>query len=244
MILVWSFFPLVRPRTGVVMSMQPRPWSDVPEQTAWMARASFREGNRALLECLVGPGLVRARGRQRTDSTHVLGAIRDMNRLELAGETLRAALEALAVAAPAWLAQVIGPSWRDVYGARIDNLHLPDSATKRAELMVGFGRDGYHLLDAVHGPDAPGWLRELLAVAALRLIRIQQFYRDVDNATGRQEVRRREKAPDGDGLPPGRDAIISPYDLASIRGRGSVRSRRWGRRGRGRRLGRGSLRRR
>ena len=45
-------------------------------------------------------GLVKAGGRQRTDSTHVLGAIRELNRLELAGESLRAALEALAVAAP------------------------------------------------------------------------------------------------------------------------------------------------
>ena len=50
----------------------------------------------ALLERLAGLGLVRAGGRQRTDSTHVLGAIRALNRLELAGETLRAALEALA----------------------------------------------------------------------------------------------------------------------------------------------------
>ena len=58
----------------------------------------------ALLERLAGLGLVKAGGRQRTDSTHVLGAIRALNRLELAGETLRAALEALAVAAPGWLA--------------------------------------------------------------------------------------------------------------------------------------------
>jgi len=31
-------------------------------------------------------GLVSAGGRQRTDSTHVLGAVRSLNRLELAGE--------------------------------------------------------------------------------------------------------------------------------------------------------------
>jgi hypothetical protein len=66
----------------------------------------------ALLERLAGLGLVRAGGRQRTDSTHVLGAIRMLNRLELAGETLRAALEALAVAAPGWLAGVIDESWQ------------------------------------------------------------------------------------------------------------------------------------
>jgi len=100
-----------------------------------------------------------------------------------------------------------------VYGARIDNLHLPTSKTKRAELMVAYGRDGYHLLDQVYDPTAPDWLRHLPAVEALRRIWIQQFSRDVDPATGRSEVRRREAAPDGDGLPPGHLRIISPYDL-------------------------------
>jgi transposase len=35
--------------------------------------------------------LLSARGRQRTDSTHVLGAVRSLNRLECVTETLRAA---------------------------------------------------------------------------------------------------------------------------------------------------------
>jgi transposase len=167
----------------------------------------------ALLERLADQGLVKAGGRVRTDSTHVLGAIRNLNRLELAGETLRATLEALAVAHPAWLTSVIDPGWQQVYGARIDNLRLPSSQAKRAELMIAYGRDGYHLLDQVYGPAAPEWLREIPAVDVLRRIWIQQFYRDVDTATGRQEVRRREAAPDGDGLPPGHLKIISPYDL-------------------------------
>ncbi|MFV2013771.1 IS1182 family transposase, partial [Micromonospora sp. LOL_027] len=77
--------------------------------------------------------------------------------------------------------------------------------------MVRYGIDGYHLLDAAHHPDAPQWLAQIPAVQTLRLIWIQQFYRDTDNAG--QEVRRREHAPDGDGVPPGRDRVISPYDL-------------------------------
>jgi transposase len=165
----------------------------------------------ALLERLAGLGLVKAGGRQRTDSTHVLGAIRELNRLELAGETLRAALEALAVAAPGWLAGVIDESWQQVYGARIDDLHLPGSQAARRDLMIRYATDGYYLLEQVHGPGAPGWLRELPAVQALRRIWIQQYYREVTG--GRQEVRRREKLPEGDGLPPGRDRLISPYDL-------------------------------
>src|SRR6266487_6415992 len=89
----------------------------------------------ALLEALLARlgelGLVGAGMRQRTDSTHVLGRIREVNRLELAGETVRAALEALAAAAPGWLAGVIDASWQQVYGQQIDDFRLPDSKAKR-----------------------------------------------------------------------------------------------------------------
>ena len=44
-----------------------------------------------------------ARGRQRTDSTHVLAHVRAVNRLECVGETLRHALNRLATVAPEWL---------------------------------------------------------------------------------------------------------------------------------------------
>ena len=71
---------------------------------------------------------------------------------------MRAALEALAAAAPGWLAGVIDASWQEVYGQRIDDFRLPDSKAKRADLAVQYGRDGYHLLRQVHGPGAPGWL--------------------------------------------------------------------------------------
>ena len=114
----------------------------------------------ALLEVLLARlgelGLVGAGMRQRTDSTHVLGRIRELNRLELAGETVRAALEALAAAAPGWLAGVIDGSWQEVYGQRVDDFRLPDSTARRADLAVRYGRDGYHLLRQVHRPGAPG----------------------------------------------------------------------------------------
>ena len=158
-----------------------------------------------LLDLARQRGLVKAGGRQRTDSTHVLARIRDLNRLELAGETVRAALEALAAAAPGWLATVIDSSWQRVYGQRIDDLRLPDSDTARRELAVQYGKDGYYLLEQVHGPGAPGWLAELPAVQALRRIWIQQYYRD-----GEKVIRREERE---HGLPPGRDRIVSPYDL-------------------------------
>jgi transposase len=47
-------------------------------------------------------GLLKARGQQRTDSPHVLAAIQSLNRLECVGETMRQALNVLAVVAPDW----------------------------------------------------------------------------------------------------------------------------------------------
>ena len=177
----------------------------------------------ALLEALLARlgelGLVGAGMRQRTDSTHVLGRIRELNRLELAGETVRAALEALAAAAPGWLAGVIDASWQRVYGQRIDDFRLPDSKARRADLAVQYGRDGYHLLRQVHDPGAPGWLRELPAVQALRRIWIQQFCLDV-GAGGEKVIWRGAEQ----GLPPARSRLVSPYDLdvryAEKRGKG------------------------
>jgi transposase len=166
----------------------------------------------ALLEALLARlgelGLVGAGMPQRTDSTHVLGRIRELSRLELAGESVRAALEALAAAAPGWLAAVIDASWQQVYGQRVADIRLPDATGRRAELAVQYGRDGYHLLRAVRAPGAPGWLRDLPAVQALRRIWVQQFCLE-HSAAGEKVIWRGDEQ----GLPPGRARIISCYDL-------------------------------
>src|ERR1700740_810695 len=74
-----------------------------------------------LLQRLRDRGLVKAKGRQRTDSTHVLAAVRGLNRLERVGETARAALNELAVVAPDWL-QALAPSvWYERYSRRMEN---------------------------------------------------------------------------------------------------------------------------
>jgi len=163
----------------------------------------------ALLARLAGLGLVGAGGRARTDSTHVLARVRDLNRLELAGESVRAALEALAAAAPGWLAGVIDASWQQVYGQRIDAMRLPEGKSARGQLAVQYGRDGYRLLDQAYAPGAPSWLAGLPAVRALRLIWIQQYYREI-SADGEKVIWRDAGE---HGLPPGRDRIVSPYDL-------------------------------
>jgi transposase len=170
-----------------------------------------------LLDALKTEGLVGAGGKQRTDSTHVIGAVRDLNRLELAGESVRACLEAIAAAAPDWLPTVIDISgWGRRYGARVDTWRLPTSKTKRAELMVAYGTDAVALLRAVYntgaGADtgAPPWLAEVPAVEVLRRVLVQNYV-ITTNTAGREVVRAREA--DTDGLPPGRTRLSSPYDL-------------------------------
>src|SRR5258708_3647847 len=194
-------FPCPRSRlqNRVVMSMQPRPWPEVPADTARVAKRAFRKGSLA----------IRARDELGCwYDDEVFGGVRELNRLELAGETVRAALEALAAAAPGWLAGVIDVSWQQVYGQRIDQIRLPASQARRDALAVQYGRDGYHLLEAVRGPGAPGWLGDLPAVQALRQVWIQQYYRVIDERG--EKVIRREASEHG--LPPGRTTIVSPYD--------------------------------
>jgi transposase len=148
-------------------------------------------------------GLLRAGGRQRTDSTHVLAAVRTLNRMEFVGETLRAALEALAAAAPQWLTPRIDAGWAERYGARIDSYRFPKGEDVRTRWAEQVGRDGYLILDAVAAPDAPAWLREIPAVQVLGRAWEQQYER------AGEEVRWRE----GKNLPPSRDRLASPYDL-------------------------------
>jgi len=163
-----------------------------------------------LLAMLKEKGLLAAGGKQRTDSSHVVAAVRDLNRLELAGESVRACLEALAAAAPGWLAEVIDvPGWSQRYGARVDSWRLPTSETKRAELAHAYGTDGFALLQAVYAPPAPSWLAEVPAVDVLRRVLVQNYIRTLDEH-GREVIRRREA--DTDGLPPGRLRLTSPYD--------------------------------
>ena len=78
-----------------------------------------------LLERCQGLGLLKARGQQRTDSTHVLAAVRVLNRLELVAETLRATLNELATVAPDWLRALAPLEWYERYGKRIEDARLP-----------------------------------------------------------------------------------------------------------------------
>jgi transposase len=77
-----------------------------------------------MLEHFKARGLVKPRGKQRTDSTHVLGAVRDLHLLELVGETLRATLDDLAAVVPEWLRSIAQPIWFERYAHRIEDCRL------------------------------------------------------------------------------------------------------------------------
>ena len=70
-------------------------------------------------------GWLKVRGRQRTDSTHVLAKIRAINRLVCVGETMRFAPGSLAVIAPDWLVAHCDETWLDRYVHRFEEAHLP-----------------------------------------------------------------------------------------------------------------------
>ncbi|WP_254642991.1 hypothetical protein [Streptomyces sp. BV333] len=61
-------------------------------------------------------GLVRERTTQRTNSTHVLAAVRDLTRLELITKAVRAALEEVAGASPHLLGELVDEDWGRRYG--------------------------------------------------------------------------------------------------------------------------------
>ena len=156
-----------------------------------------------MLEQFRGHKLLKAHGQQRTDSTHVLAAIRKVNRLELIGETMRQALNQLAEAAPEWLRSRATPDWFDLYGPRFEQYRLPDKEAEREALAVRIGSDGYHLLAGIYDDEAPALLRQLPGVEVLRQVWIQQFVLEGDKPSWRSVTNQ----------PTAEDKIVSPYDV-------------------------------
>jgi len=167
-----------------------------------------------LLERCQALGLLTARGQQRTDSTHVLAAIRVLNRLELVAETLRAALNAVATIAPDWLQAITPLAWYERYSRRIEESQLPKAKAAREAYAHTVGEDGFLLLDALDSPDAPEGLRALPSIEALRRTWQRHYERTVHTPASpgvSSESRVRFKA--SRDLPPAAEGIESPYDV-------------------------------
>ena len=155
-----------------------------------------------MLEHLKTHGLLKVRGRQRTDSTHILAAVRALNRLERVGETLRHALNILAEVAPDWLRVHSASEWYERYGRRMENYRFPKAETERQTLGETIGEDGFVLIRALDAEEALPWLRDLPAVQTLRQVWAEQYTDPPGPA------RFREKKDLGSSA----DLIVSPYD--------------------------------
>ncbi len=169
-------------------------------------------------------GWLKARGRQRTDSTHVLAASRMLRRLEVVGETLRHVLNVLAEVAPGWLSsQELPVEWGARYGRRVEEYRLPKSKAEREGYANQVGADGWRLLAALDDPATPTWLRDLPAVATLRQVWAQQYHpqapEDPEGPDGTEGQRGNISGNKGAGtwrqneaLPPASQIYNSPYD--------------------------------
>ena len=155
-----------------------------------------------LLQRLQEQGLVKPRGRQRTDSTHVLAAVRTLNRLERAGETLRAALNEVATVAPEWLQAMAPAAWYGRYGRPVENYRLPKTETARQDLAAAIGADGQQLLSAIDAAVQQPELAQLPMVQVLRQVWAAQYVTE----DGRLRLGSAAE------LPPSAEQISSPYD--------------------------------
>lgn len=162
-----------------------------------------------LLEHCKQRGWLKAGGKQRTDSTHVLARVRSLSNLECVGETLRAALDDVALVAPEWLASKVSPEWFERYSHRVENYRLPKAESQRTALAEQIGADGVHLLAALEGADAPAGLKEQESVQVLRRV-WQQYY---ELSKGRAKWRAGPQAEEQEGV------LRSPYDTEARTGK-------------------------
>jgi len=166
-----------------------------------------------LLERCRTMGLIKARGQQRTDTTHVFAAIRVMNRLELVAETLRATLNALATVAPAWLQAVAPLAWYERYGKRIEDTRLPQGQASRDAYAQMVGEDGFALLDALEAAETPEYLRALPVITTLRRTWQRHYDRATDEGAAPAHPERSGiRFKSNRELPPAAEGIESPYD--------------------------------
>ncbi len=161
-----------------------------------------------LLERCRNLGMVKSRGKQRTDATRVLAAIRVMNRLELVGETVRAALNELATVTPDWLRRIAPVEWFERYSRRIEDYRLPKSKEKRDAYAQTVGADGFMLLDLLKEPDAPPQSGQLQSIQALQLV-LERHYERLEDESQFTQVRFKTNRE----LPPAAEGVESPYDI-------------------------------
>lgn len=154
-----------------------------------------------LLEVFKGHKLIKERSRQRTDSTHILAAVRRTNRIEKVGETLRYTLNELSRIAPEWIQARLPGEWYQRYGTRIEGYRLPKEEAEQMKWVMQIGKDGYQLLEWVYTQGSQE-IKAQAAVETLRQVWVQEYYRENEQITWRT----------ANNTPPSEVRIDSPYD--------------------------------
>jgi transposase/IS5 family transposase len=154
-----------------------------------------------VLEWVRSLGFLKKYGKQRSDSTHILGCVERLSRLELVWETLRVTLRVIRDTAPEWYEEVLPAAFHEAYVKRQSDWRLSKEEVK-AE-MQKVGRDGFWLLDHLNDSTPPSILG-LAEVETLRRVWNQQFERKPDS----QKVKVRP--PSGRGK--GKDLVVTPHD--------------------------------
>jgi len=132
-------------------------------------------------------GLIKERGKQRSDSTAMLSKVRKLSRLEMVVETLRLAVEAILKADREWGERLIPPSWEEMYGERFVMQRYSQQEWKQYEEQIG--PDGQWLLERLEGEDAPAAISDLPEVQVLKTAWAQQF-RESEGQIDYQELKR------------------------------------------------------
>jgi transposase len=127
-----------------------------------------------LQRCREG-GWLKVRGKQRTDSTHVLAKIRALNRTLCVAQTMVYVLNVLSEVAPEWVRAYVPVEWVERYGERLEHERLPQGEDERKQYANQVGADGWTLLHALDASSTADWLKTLPAVTTLRTIWEQQF---------------------------------------------------------------------
>lgn len=155
-----------------------------------------------LLEKLKRLGLVRGRGKMRSDSTHVLGVVEWLSRLELVLESMRVALSAVSGVAQAWVEKSLPAAFVELYSERISTYGLSEAAI--AAGLVRAGKDGFWFIAQID-QSAPKPAQACGEVAVLRQVLAQQFPQGPDQPPPAQR-------------PTGKQVIQSPQDAQARQG--------------------------
>lgn len=169
------------------------------------ARLLEHEAERLVFEKVLGwiasLGFVKKHGMQRSNSTHVLGNVERLSRLEMVWETMRVTLRAMKRAAPEWYEEVIPAAFDEAYVKRQSDWRMSKEAVKRETQIAG--GDGFWLLDRLN-ESTPERALNLPEIETLRVVWAQQFER--------HPQRKKVKVLPPSGRGKGKDLIVTPHD--------------------------------